>query len=40
VSRRLHGTLEDVVEAVPVGELSLKGFSRPVSAYNLTGLKR
>ena len=40
VPRRLHGTLEDLVEAVPVGELSLKGFSRPVSAYNVTGLKR
>jgi adenylate cyclase len=39
VSRRLAGTLEDLVEATPVGELSLKGFSRPVSAYNITGLK-
>ena len=40
ISRRLHGTLEDLVDAVPVGELSLKGFSRPVSAFNVTGLKR
>jgi class 3 adenylate cyclase/ActR/RegA family two-component response regulator len=39
VSRRLAGTLEDLVEATPVGELSLKGFSRPVSAYNITALK-
>jgi class 3 adenylate cyclase len=39
VSRRLHGVVEDFVTAEPVGELSLKGFSRPVTAYNVTGLK-
>jgi adenylate cyclase len=39
VSRRLYAMLEDLVQADPVGELSLKGFSRPVSAYNVTGLK-
>jgi adenylate cyclase len=39
VSRRLYGTLEDLVQAAPVGELSLKGFSRPVSVYNVTALK-
>ena len=39
VPRRLHGTVEELVEATPVGELSLKGFSRPVSTFNITGLK-
>jgi class 3 adenylate cyclase len=39
VSRRLHGVVEDFATAEPVGELSLKGFSRPVTAYNVTGLK-
>jgi adenylate cyclase len=39
VSRRLYGALEDQVEAVPVGEMALKGFSRAVSVYNITGLK-
>ena len=39
VSRRLHGVVEDFVTAEPAGELSLKGFSRPVTAYNITGLK-
>ena len=38
ISRRLFGAVEDVVRAEPVGELALKGFSRPVSAYNVTGL--
>lgn len=39
ISRRLYGALEDRVEAEPVGEMSLKGFSRPVSVYNVTALK-
>ena len=39
VPRRLYGTLEDLVEAAPVGELALKGFSRAVSVYNVTALK-
>jgi adenylate cyclase len=37
ISRRLHGALEGAVDAEPVGELTLKGFSRPVTAYNITG---
>jgi adenylate cyclase len=40
VPRRLYAMLEDLVDAAPVGELSLKGFSRPVTAYNVTALKR
>jgi adenylate cyclase len=36
ISRRLLGMVEDVVRAEPVGELSLKGFLRPVSVYNVT----
>jgi class 3 adenylate cyclase len=39
VPRRLHGVVEDFATAEPIGELSLKGFSRPVTAYNVTGLK-
>src|SRR5262249_31944618 len=37
ISRRLFNAVEDVVAAEPIGELALKGFSRPVSAYNITG---
>jgi adenylate cyclase len=37
---RLFSALEDQVEAVGVGEMLLKGFSRPVSVYNVTGMKR
>jgi adenylate cyclase len=39
ISRRMIGTLEELVEAEPVGELALKGFSRPVSAFNVARLK-
>jgi len=37
ISHRLFGAVESVVMAEPVGELVLKGFSRPVTAYNVTG---
>jgi adenylate cyclase len=39
VTQRLLSGVEDLVEAEPVGELSLKGFHRPVSAYNIVRLK-
>ena len=39
IPRRLLATVEDLVEAEPVGELSLKGFHRPVTGYNLLRLK-
>jgi adenylate cyclase len=39
ISHRLYGALDGAVEADPVGELTLKGFSRPVTAYNVTGLR-
>lgn len=39
ISQRLLGTIEELVEVEPVGELTLKGFHRPVAAYNVLGLK-
>jgi class 3 adenylate cyclase len=39
VSRKLYATVEDLVQAEAVGELALKGFSRPVTAYNVTALR-
>jgi adenylate cyclase len=38
-SKRLLATMEDLAEAELVGELALKGFHRPVTAYNIVGLK-
>ena len=35
VSRRLYGAVDTLIDAEPVGELSLKGFAKPVSAFNV-----
>ena len=35
VSRRLSGAVEALVEVEPVGELTLKGFGKPVTAFNV-----
>ena len=37
ITQRLHAAVEDEVEAEPVTELHLKGFSRPVPAYRVIG---
>ena len=39
VSQRLLGTVEALIEAESVGELILKGFHRPITAYNIVRLK-
>jgi adenylate cyclase len=39
VSQRVLGALEELMEGEPVGELALKGFSKPVPAYNAVRLK-
>jgi adenylate cyclase len=39
VSQRLLGTIEELVEVEPVGELTLKGFHRPITAHNILRLK-
>ena len=38
ISQRVHAATEDILVAEPVGELSLRGFSRPTRAYDVTGL--
>ena len=39
LSQRVHAAVEGEVEVESVGELSLKGISRPVPAVNVTALK-
>jgi class 3 adenylate cyclase len=39
IAQRVFGKLEEYLEAEPVGELALKGFSRPIPAYNVAALK-
>ena len=39
ISQRVLGAAEEGVEVEPAGELTLKGFSRPVAAHNVLRLK-
>jgi adenylate cyclase len=39
VPKRLLGAVENMVVAEPVGELFLKGFHRPITAYNVVGIR-
>ena len=38
LSPRVHAAVEEFVTSEPVGEMTLRGFSRPVAAYNVVGL--
>ncbi|OGT84004.1 MAG: guanylate cyclase [Gammaproteobacteria bacterium RIFCSPLOWO2_02_FULL_61_13] len=38
VAQRVLASIEDMVTAEPVGELSLKGFHRPFAVFNVTAL--
>ncbi|MGQ0512514.1 MAG: response regulator [Betaproteobacteria bacterium] len=39
ISQRVHGRIEERIEVEHVGELSLKGLSRPISAFNVVSLR-
>ena len=39
IGQRLFAAVEDTVETAPAGELELKGFARPVPAYEILGLR-
>ena len=39
IPHRLLGAVDGLVEVEPVGALTLKGLHRPISAYNVLGLK-
>jgi len=40
VSQRLLGTVEELIEVEPAGELVLKGLQRPVTGFNILRLKK
>jgi adenylate cyclase len=39
ISQRVCAAVETIVDAEPVGELTLKGFSRPMPAFNVLRVK-
>ena len=38
-SRALYAEVEDAVEVEPVGEFTLRGFRRPVVAFNVIAIR-
>jgi DNA-binding response OmpR family regulator len=39
IAQRLYAEVEDLVEAEPAGEFELKGFRRPVTAFNVVAVR-
>jgi class 3 adenylate cyclase len=39
IGQRLYAAVEEAVETAPAGDLELKGFARPVAAYEVHGLR-
>jgi class 3 adenylate cyclase/putative methionine-R-sulfoxide reductase with GAF domain len=39
IGQRVFAAVDDAVETAPAGELDLKGFGRPVAAYEVLGLR-
>ena len=39
ITQRLYAEVEDEVDAEPAGEFTLKGFRRPVAAFNVTAVR-
>jgi len=39
IEQRLDAEVEDDVEVEPLGEVTLKGFQRPVSAFNVVAVR-
>lgn len=39
ISQRMRAVVEDSVETEPAGDLTLKGFSHPVPAFRVTGIR-
>jgi hypothetical protein len=39
ITQRLYAEVEDDIEVEPVGEFTLKGFQRPVAAFNVVAVR-
>ncbi|MBF8299586.1 MAG: Guanylate cyclase, partial [Dehalococcoidia bacterium] len=39
INQRVYVALEELLDAEPLGELSLKGFLQPVPVFNVRALK-
>jgi class 3 adenylate cyclase len=39
IAQRLYAEVEDDVEVEPIGEFRLRGFQRPVAAFNVVAVR-
>jgi class 3 adenylate cyclase len=39
IEQRLYAEIEDDIEVEPIGEVTLKGFKRPVAAFNVLAVR-
>ena len=39
IAQRLHAEVENSIDAEPAGEFTLKGFQRPIAAFNVLGVR-
>jgi class 3 adenylate cyclase len=39
IAQRLYAEIEDLVDVEPAGEFELKGFQRPVTAFNVVAVR-
>lgn len=39
ITQRLYAEVEDDIEVEPAGEFTLKGFQRPVAAFNVVAVR-
>ena len=39
IAQRLYAEVESEIDVEPVGELTLKGFQRPVAAFNVLAVR-
>ena len=39
IAQRLYAEVEDAVEVEPLGDFTLRGFQRPVAAFNVVAVR-
>jgi class 3 adenylate cyclase len=40
ITQRQYAEVEDAIEVEPVGEFTLKGFQRPIAAFDVLGVRK
>jgi class 3 adenylate cyclase len=40
IDKKTYSKIDQLIEVQPLGDLALKGFSRPISAFNIISLNQ